>query len=87
LLQPSERPYTALTFHPNSIFKAGDGSDQMKKADEDQIRLVVQNELLAIISDAQDSLGMKKDPTGMGRRALEGLADLIRSRQSTQTDE
>jgi hypothetical protein len=59
----------------------------MKKADEDQIRLVVQNELLAIISDAQDSLGMKKDPTGMGRRALEGLADLIRSRQSTQTDE
>jgi hypothetical protein len=59
----------------------------MKKADEDQIRLVVQNELLAIISDAQDSLGMKKDPTGMGRRALEGLADLIRERQSTQTDE
>ncbi len=59
----------------------------MKKADEEQIRLVVQNELLAIISDAQDSLGMKKDPTGMGRRALEGLADLIRSRQSTQTDE
>ena len=59
----------------------------MTKADEDQIRLVVQNELLAIISDAQDSLGMKKDPTGMGRRALEGLADLIKSRQSTQTDE
>jgi hypothetical protein len=59
----------------------------MTKADEDKIRLVVQNELLAIISDAQDSLGMKKDPTGMGRRALEGLADLIRNRQSTQTDE
>jgi hypothetical protein len=29
---------------------------------------------------------MKKDPTGMGRRALEGLADLIRSRQSATTD-
>ncbi len=59
----------------------------MKKADEEQIRLVVQNELLAIIGDAQDSLGMKKDPTGMGRRALEGLADLIRNRQTTKTDE
>ncbi len=59
----------------------------MTKADEEQIRRVVQNELLAIISDAQDSLGMTKDPTGMGRRALEGLADLIRNRQSTPTDE
>lgn len=59
----------------------------MTKADEEKIRRVVQDELLGIISDAQDSLGMKKDPTGMGRRALEGLADLIRSRQSTQTDE
>jgi hypothetical protein len=59
----------------------------MTKADEEKIRLVVQNELLAIISDAQESLGTKKDPTGMGRRALEGLADLIRRRQLTQTDE
>ena len=59
----------------------------MTKADEEQIRLVVQNELLAIITDAQDSLGTKKDPTGMGRRALEGLADLIRRRQSTQAEE
>jgi hypothetical protein len=59
----------------------------MTKADEEQIRLVVQNELLAIITDAQDFLGTKKDPTGMGRRALEGLADLIRRRQSAQTEE
>ena len=59
----------------------------MTKKDEERIRRVVQDELLGIISDAQDSLGMKKDPTGMGRRALEGLADLIRGRQSTQTDE
>jgi hypothetical protein len=59
----------------------------MTKADEEKIRLVVQNELLGIISDAQESLGTKKDPTGMGRRALEGLADLIRRRQLTQTDE
>ena len=59
----------------------------MTKADEKRIRRIVQEELLGIISDAQDSLGMKKDPTGMGRRALEGLADLIRERQATQTDE
>jgi hypothetical protein len=59
----------------------------MTKADEDQIRLVVQSELLAIITDAQEFLGTKKDPTGMGRRALEGLADLIRHRQAMQREE
>ena len=59
----------------------------MTKADEDQIRLVVQSELLAIITDAQEFLGTKKDPTGMGRRALEGLADLIRRRQTMQSEE
>lgn len=59
----------------------------MTKADENEIRSIVQDELLGIISDAQESLGMKKDPTGMGRRALEGLADLIRDRRSTQTDD
>lgn len=59
----------------------------MTTADEEKIRLVVQDELLAIITDAQESLGVKKDPTGMARRALEGLADLIRRRQSIQTDE
>ncbi|HKQ99158.1 MAG TPA: hypothetical protein VJT09_00715 [Pyrinomonadaceae bacterium] len=59
----------------------------MTKADEEKIRRLVREELLDIIADAQDSLGMKKDPTGMGRRALEGLADLIRSRHSDQTGE
>jgi len=59
----------------------------MTKADEQKIRAIVQDELLGIITDAQESLGMKKDPTGMGRRALEGLADLIRDRRTTQTDE
>jgi hypothetical protein len=59
----------------------------MTKAEENKIRAIVQDELLGIITDAQDSLGMKKDPTGMGRRALEGLADLIRERRSGQTDE
>ncbi|MDT4898129.1 MAG: hypothetical protein QOH25_3206 [Acidobacteriota bacterium] len=59
----------------------------MTKTEEKKIRSIVQDELLGIISDAQESLGMKKDPTGMGRRALEGLADLIRERQAAQTDE
>ncbi|MDT5123894.1 MAG: hypothetical protein QOC96_3376 [Acidobacteriota bacterium] len=59
----------------------------MTKADERKIRAIVQDEMLGIISDAQESLGVKKDPTGMGRRALEGLADLIRSRQASQADD
>lgn len=58
----------------------------MTKADERKIRAIVQDELLGILSDAQESLGVKKDPTGMGRRALEGLADLIRGRQASQAD-
>lgn len=54
----------------------------MAEIDENRIRSIVQDELLGIITDAQESLGVKKDPTGMARRALEGLADLIRGRQS-----
>ena len=54
---------------------------------ENRIRSIVQDELLGIISDAQESLGVKKDPTGMGRRALEGLADLIRSRQTSEVED
>jgi hypothetical protein len=59
----------------------------MTKEGEKKIRSIVQDELLGIISDAQESLGVKKDPTGMGRRALEGLADMIRSRQAAQADD
>jgi hypothetical protein len=58
----------------------------MSDVDENKIRYIVQDELLGIISDAQESMGMKKDPTGMGRRALEGLADLIRGRQTSGAD-
>jgi hypothetical protein len=58
----------------------------MTEADEEKIRSIVRDELLGIIADAQDSLGMKKDPTGMGRRALEGLADMIREREASRTD-
>lgn len=59
----------------------------MADLDENKIRSIVQDELLGILSDAQESLGVKKDPTGMGRRALEGLADLIRGRQTLSVDD
>lgn len=58
----------------------------MTKKDEKRIRQIVQDELLGIISDAQESLGVKKDPTGIGRRALEGLAEMIRRRQAAQNE-
>ncbi|HUQ34018.1 MAG TPA: hypothetical protein VM095_17990 [Pyrinomonadaceae bacterium] len=58
----------------------------MTEADEEKIRSIVRDEMLGIIADAQESLGMKKDPTGMGRRALEGLADMIREREASRTE-
>lgn len=59
----------------------------MTEAEEKQVRAIVQNELLGIVTDAQQSLGLTKDPTGIGRKALEGLANLIRRRQAaTATD-
>lgn len=53
----------------------------MTEIDESRIRAVVQNELLGIISDAQELLGLTRDPTGMAKKALEGLANVIRKRQ------
>lgn len=58
----------------------------MTKKDEQRIRRIVQDELLGIINDAQESLGVKKDPTGIGRRALEGLAEMIRRRRMAQDE-
>jgi hypothetical protein len=52
----------------------------MMEANEREIRLIVQNEILDILQDARDALG-SKDPTGMGKKALEGLSALIRRRQ------
>lgn len=54
---------------------------------ERQIRQIVQDELLGLIGDGQELLGLKKDPTGMGRKALEALADMIRRRRQEQGDE
>lgn len=53
----------------------------MTETDEKEIRAMVQDELLGIINDAKELLGMGKDPTGIGKKALEGLANVIRRRQ------
>ena len=53
----------------------------MTEAEEKEMRAVVRSELLGIISDAQALLGVGKDPTGIGKKALEGLANVIRRRQ------
>ena len=49
--------------------------------EEKRVRIIVQDELIGILSDAHEQLGVKKDPTGMARKALDGLTGLIRSRQ------
>ncbi len=60
----------------------------MTEIDEKRIRRIVQDEILGIIRDGQEALSLKKDPTGMGKKALEGLANLIRQRQTAaQGDE
>lgn len=53
----------------------------MKEIDENRVRQIVQDELLGIIKDGQEALSRMRDPTGMGKKALEGLANLIRKRQ------
>ena len=59
----------------------------MEEHDEKKIRAVVRSEIIGILQDAQDALGMKKDPTGMGRKALEGLTTLIRRRDEKEQTE
>jgi hypothetical protein len=82
------RLYTAVIFHSAIVSSQAEGRNNfMTKEDEKQVRSIVQDELLGIIGDAQESMGVKKDPTGMGRRALEGLADMIRSRKASQADD
>ncbi len=53
----------------------------MTDEEEKQIRIVVQDELIGILNDAHEQMGAKRDPTGMARKALDGLAGLIRSRR------
>jgi adenylylsulfate kinase-like enzyme len=56
----------------------------MTEADEKEIRSIVRREFIEILQDAEAQLGLKKDPTGIGRKALEGLINLIRQRDSSQ---
>ena len=50
--------------------------------EENEIRNLVRDELIGIIQDAQIQLGATKDPTGMGRKVLEGMVNLIKKRGS-----
>lgn len=54
----------------------------MTEADRQEVRRIVQDEILGILSDAKAALG-SKDPTGFGKKALDGLASVIRRRQPT----
>ena len=59
----------------------------MTEADRQEVRRLVQEEILGIIDDAKALLGLTKDPTGIGKKALDGLASVIRRRQtSTRQD-
>lgn len=59
----------------------------MTKQEEHEIRALVRKELLAILADAHEALGMKKDPTGMGRKALDGLTHMIKQRDSLRPED
>lgn len=58
----------------------------MSVSEEREIRAIVRDELLGILQDAREALG-SKDPTGMGKKALEGLSALIRRRQASDANE
>jgi hypothetical protein len=54
---------------------------KMTEADKQEVRRIVQDEMLGILGDAKALLG-SKDPTGFAKKALDGLASVIRLRQS-----
>ena len=58
----------------------------MPETDEKRVRAIVQDELLGILTDARALLG-SKDPTGMAKKALDGLANVIHRRQSTTSQD
>ena len=53
----------------------------MTETEKNEIREIVREEILGIIKDGEEKIGLTKDPTGMGRKALQGLANLVRNRQ------
>jgi hypothetical protein len=52
----------------------------MTEEAQQEVRRIVRDEFLGIIADAKAQLG-SKDPTGFARKALDGLATVIRRRQ------
>jgi hypothetical protein len=54
---------------------------KMTEADKQEVKRIVQDEILGILADAKALLG-GKDPTGFGKKALDGLASVIRLRQT-----
>ena len=53
----------------------------MTETDKQEVRRIVQDEIIGIINDAKALLGLGKDPTGIGKKALDGLASVVRRRQ------
>ena len=45
--------------------------------EEKRVRIIVQDELIGILSDAHEQLGVKKDPTGMARKEAIALLDRV----------
>jgi hypothetical protein len=54
----------------------------MTEEDKQEVRSIVQDEIMGILADAKALLG-GKDPGGFGKKALDGLASVIRRRQTT----
>jgi hypothetical protein len=81
-LWPEGWPALAVCCYP--CFDLNDESNrkgrEMTEAEEREVREIVRSELLGIVEDAQTQLSTVRDPTGIGRRVLEGLANLIRRR-------
>lgn len=53
----------------------------MTEEAQHEVRRIVRDEFLGIIADAKAQLGMK-DPTGFAKKALDGLASVVRHRQA-----
>ena len=58
----------------------------MTEADRQEVRRIVQDEILGILGDAKAQLG-SKDPTGFGKKALDGLASVVRGRQQPASNQ
>ena len=59
----------------------------MTETEKNEIREIVRDEILGIIKDGEEKIGLIKDPTGMGRKALQGLANLVKSRQTASAQQ